>query len=141
MHPYDRAFRLVLPAGAVAVLATVLAVGWYTQPDRLARGYAPEQPIPFSHLLHTGTLKVPCEYSTPAWTGSRVAGIRRRGVHRLSPGHPHRPAGDQKLTALQRGPSPALAARHTLPDHVFFDHRPHVNAGIVCQTCHGECRR
>jgi hypothetical protein len=27
---------------------------------------------------------------------------------------------------------------HSLPDHVFFDHRPHVNAGILCQTCHGE---
>ena len=26
---------------------------------------------------------------------------------------------------------------HPLPDHVYFDHRPHVNAGIVCQTCHG----
>ena len=26
---------------------------------------------------------------------------------------------------------------HTLPDHVYFDHRPHVNAGIACQTCHG----
>ena len=27
---------------------------------------------------------------------------------------------------------------HSLPDHVYFDHRPHVNAGILCQTCHGE---
>jgi hypothetical protein len=21
---------------------------------------------------------------------------------------------------------------------VFFDHRPHVNAGVACQTCHGQ---
>jgi hypothetical protein len=27
---------------------------------------------------------------------------------------------------------------YTLPDHVYFDHRPHVNAGIACQSCHGE---
>jgi hypothetical protein len=27
---------------------------------------------------------------------------------------------------------------HSLPDHVYFDHRPHVNSGILCQTCHGE---
>jgi hypothetical protein len=27
---------------------------------------------------------------------------------------------------------------HRLPDYVFFDHRPHVSAGILCQTCHGE---
>ena len=27
---------------------------------------------------------------------------------------------------------------YTLPDHVYFDHRPHVAAGVACQTCHGE---
>jgi len=27
---------------------------------------------------------------------------------------------------------------HKLPDHAYFDHRPHVNAEILCQTCHGE---
>ncbi len=26
---------------------------------------------------------------------------------------------------------------HNLPDFVYFDHRPHVNAGVTCQTCHG----
>jgi hypothetical protein len=26
---------------------------------------------------------------------------------------------------------------YKLPDFVFFDHRSHVNAGVVCQTCHG----
>lgn len=26
---------------------------------------------------------------------------------------------------------------HNLPDFVYFDHRPHVNAGVACQTCHG----
>lgn len=26
---------------------------------------------------------------------------------------------------------------HNLADFVYFDHRPHVNAGVACQTCHG----
>ncbi len=26
---------------------------------------------------------------------------------------------------------------HNLPDFAYFDHRPHVNAGVICQTCHG----
>jgi hypothetical protein len=26
---------------------------------------------------------------------------------------------------------------YTLPDFVRFDHRPHVNAGVACQDCHG----
>lgn len=27
---------------------------------------------------------------------------------------------------------------HRLPDYVYFDHRPHVHAGVTCQTCHGD---
>jgi hypothetical protein len=26
---------------------------------------------------------------------------------------------------------------HNLPDFVYFDHRPHVTAGVDCQSCHG----
>lgn len=26
---------------------------------------------------------------------------------------------------------------YNLPDFVYFDHRPHVNAGVACQSCHG----
>jgi len=62
MHPYDRAFRFVLPVAAAAVLLTVVAVGWFTQPDRFELGYSPTQPIPYSHKLHAGTLKIPCLY-------------------------------------------------------------------------------
>ena len=41
-------------------------------------------------------------------------------------------------------PDPARARKpvnwikvHNLPDFVYFDHRPHVNAGVACQKCHG----
>lgn len=27
---------------------------------------------------------------------------------------------------------------HSIPDFAYFDHRAHVNAGVDCQTCHGE---
>jgi hypothetical protein len=26
---------------------------------------------------------------------------------------------------------------HSVPDYVYFDHRPHVAAGVACQRCHG----
>jgi hypothetical protein len=45
----------------------------------------------------------------------------------------------QKLAALyESGESIEWRRVHALPDHTYFDHRPHVNAGVECQTCHGE---
>lgn len=140
MHQFDRAFRFVLPVAAVAILATVLSVGWLTQPDRFAKGYAPEQPIPFSHELHAGTLKMQCQYCHSGVDKSRHAGIPSvdlcMGCHKVT--RTDRPA-IQKLARIAASGEPLPWQRvHTLPDHVFFDHRPHVNAGIACQSCHGE---
>ena len=30
---------------------------------------------------------------------------------------------------------------HNLPDYVYFDHRPHVAAGVSCGSCHGPVER
>jgi hypothetical protein len=140
MHPFDRFVRYVLPPGAVAVLATVIGVGWAAQPDRYVRGYSPEQPIPFSHMLHAGTLKVPCAYCHSGASRSRVAGVPSvetcMGCHRVTKTDS---PSIQRLTAIyESGEALQWQRLHTLPDHVFFDHRPHVAAGIACQSCHGE---
>jgi hypothetical protein len=140
MHPYDRVARFVLPVGGFAVLLTVMAVGWFTQPDRFVRGYAPEQPLPFSHALHAGTMKVACAYCHSGVTRSRSAALPSTetcmGCHRIT--RTDRPA-IQKLIQINSTQAPLAWRRvHVLPDVVFFDHRPHVHAGILCQTCHGE---
>lgn len=140
MHPFDRFFRFVLPPGAAAVLGTVIGVGWFTQPDRFASGYAPQQPIAFSHALHAGTLKVPCGYCHSGAARSRIAGVPSvetcMGCHKVT--KTDSPAIKQ-LTAIYDSGQPLEWKRvHSLPDHVYFDHRPHVTAGIACQTCHGE---
>ena len=140
MHPYDRAARFLLPVGVLAVLCTMLIVGWFVQPDRFAKGYAPDQPIPFSHRLHAGTMQIPCLYCHSGATQSRIAGIPAAetcmNCHRVTK---LESPSIQRLTALYQAGKPVPWQRiHHLPDHVFFDHRPHVNAGIACQTCHGE---
>jgi hypothetical protein len=140
MHLFDRVFRLVLPLGAVAVLGTVLTVGWLAEPDRYAKGYAPQQPIPFSHQLHAGTLKLDCQYCHTGVTKSRTAGVPSletcMGCHKVT--RADRPAIQQMAKLFNEGGIVAWKRVHTLPDHVFFDHRPHVNGGIACQSCHGE---
>ncbi len=140
MHPWDRFVRYVLPIGAACLLTTVGAVAWFAQPDRYVRGYAPEQPIPYSHALHAGTMRIPCLYCHSGADRSRHAGIPAvetcMNCHRVT--KTESPA-IKELTALYTSGRPLEWVRvHTLPDYVFFDHRPHVNAGIACQTCHGE---
>lgn len=140
MHGLDRALRFVLPVGIPAVLATVLLVGWIAQPDRYAKGKPVEQPLPYSHALHAGALKISCLYCHSGAGRSRVAGVPAVSLcmdcHRVT--RTDRPA-IQRLAELQKTGAPLVWNRvHSLPDHVYFDHRPHVGAGVACQTCHGE---
>jgi hypothetical protein len=140
VNPYDRFVRVVLPIGALAILLTVSIVGWFTQPDRFVKGYAPEQPIPYSHRLHAGIMKIQCQYCHTNVLRSRHAGVPAvetcMNCHRVT--KTESPA-IKKLTAIYESGQPILWKRvHRLPDHVYFDHRPHVAAGIACQTCHGE---
>jgi hypothetical protein len=132
--------RFILPIGIAALLLTTLGVGWYTQPDRYVIGYQPEQPIPYSHRLHAGILKIPCLYCHSGAMRSRVAGIppveKCMNCHRVT--KIDRPQIKRLATAVTSGEPLPWFRIHNLPDYVFFDHRPHVNGGILCQTCHGE---
>lgn len=132
--------RFILPISAGSLLITVLGVGWLTQPDRYVHGYQPEQPIPYSHQLHAGVLKTPCLYCHSAALASRSAGIppveKCMNCHRVT--KTDSPA-IRKLAAIHAAGEPLRWQRiHSMPDYVFFDHRPHVAAGVLCQTCHGE---
>ena len=45
----------------------------------------------------------------------------------------------KKMKALyDKGESFAWVKVYNLPEHVSFPHRRHINAGVRCQTCHGE---
>jgi hypothetical protein len=55
----------------------------------------------------------------------------------FNPAAPQSPRSEgQVLTANAQRPIAWLKV-HNLPDFAYFDHRPHVNAGVSCQTCHG----
>jgi hypothetical protein len=143
MHPYDRFARLWLPVGSAAILSTVLAVGWFTQPDRFVKGFAPDQPVAFSHALHAGSMKIPCQYCHGGVEKSRHAGIPAvstcMNCHAVT--RTESPEVQKILRAHESGKPIAWRRIHRLPDHVYFDHRPHVAAGVACQTCHGEVQK
>ena len=124
-------------------MTTVLVVGVLTEPDRYERGYAPEQPIPFSHALHAGQNAVPCLYCHSGAARSRHAGVpelsKCLNCHNVTK-KDSEPI--QRLTAaVEAGETFPWVRIHALPDHAYFDHRPHVKTGIACQECHGEVEK
>lgn len=143
MHPFDRMARRILPIGATALLATLLLVGWVAEPGRYEQGYTPDQPIPFSHKLHAGDNKIPCQYCHTGAAISRHAGVppTQTCMNCHSVTRTDRPSIQKLAAAHETGEAIPWVRIHSLPDHVYFDHRPHVNAGVACQTCHGEVQK
>ncbi|MCB0278119.1 MAG: cytochrome C [Calditrichaeota bacterium] len=124
---------LILVACAVALIIHILQLDYNV-------GYAPEQPIAFSHKLHAGKLGMECLYChTNAEKGphATVPPLSTcMGCHSVvATNQPE----IKKLTEYwENGIAVPWVRIHRLPDHVYFTHQMHVNAGIACQTCHGE---
>jgi mono/diheme cytochrome c family protein len=130
------------------------------------QSYQPAQPIYYSHKVHAGINQINCLYCHgPAWE-SRHASIPSINIcmncHKSITTYEKGPklyneegneingtAEIQKLfqyAGYEPGkpwdPSKAKPVEwvkiHNLPDHVYFNHAQHVNAGnVACQTCHG----
>lgn len=118
-------------------------------------GYAPEQPIKFSHKIHAGDNAINCVYCHSSAEKGKVSGIPSANVcmncHKgISEGSLYGTEEIQKIydavgwdpdeMAYTKPEQPIKWIRiHNLPDHVYFNHSQHVVVGKVeCQTCHGE---
>ncbi len=71
---------LVLAVAAFFSVAILLAQGEGAHILWNRQGYAPEQPIAFSHRLHAGELQVDCQYCHWAAEKSRHAGVPATSV-------------------------------------------------------------
>ena len=103
------------------------------------QGNSPVQPVKFPHPMHVQTLKMNCVYCHFSATKSPDPGLPAMGtcmgchtvVGTAKP-------GVQALTAFYNKKEPVPWIRiHKLPEYVHFPHMRHVNAGVTCQTCHG----
>jgi len=103
------------------------------------QGYAPEQPIAFSHKLHAGDSQIPCLYCHSGARTSRHAGIPPLNVCMNCHSMLTRQTVEiEKLKeAVQRRQAIAWTKVHNLPDFVYFNHSQHVMGGVACSSCHG----
>jgi hypothetical protein len=125
--------------GIVVPTALVFAVWYYASPKNTQVGYAPTQPIPYSHRLHVGQLGMDCRYCH--------ANIERAAKAMIPPTqtcmgcHSIIRKDSGRLATLRASWESGLPVEwvqvHRLPDHVYFDHSAHLAAGVGCATCHG----
>ncbi len=121
-----------------------------TDDDTLNTGYQPQQPVPFSHAIHAGQLKMDCRYCHTTVFDAGFAAIppTKTCVNCHAPVGPDGSAplasirtGSPKLKAIHdswtSGKSIPWKKIHNTPDFVFFNHSAHVNAGVSCVSCHG----
>ena len=102
--------------------------------------YAPEQPIPYSHKLHAGDLQIECQFCHTYARRSRSAGIpamEQCMTCHVMIGTDKDPI-KQMTAAYEKKQAIEWVKVHDLPDFVYFNHKPHVQAGFECQECHGE---
>lgn len=133
--------RVLLPIAVVllvggAMVAALSQRPWLARPDVV-------QPIAFSHRIHAGVHKIPCQYCHEYARRSSMAGVppvqRCVGCHgdsqlfgaALKP--VLRPWSDDAQSAFEI----QWKRVYTLPDFVRFTHKPHIRARIKCQRCHG----
>jgi hypothetical protein len=130
----------------IALVVVLLLVGAAVTasvfPTASNQGYAPEQPIPFSHKLHAGDNKIACQYCHTNVERSRHASVPGVGlcmnchsfVKVTSP-------WIQKVQAAYKEKKPIEWVRvHELPDYVYFPHKRHVAKGVACESCHGNVK-
>ncbi len=139
---HQNKIKVLIPLGVLVVLLILGSVFYYLHMVGDNHGYAPEQPIPFSHKKHAGINKIQCLYCHANADNGRQSTVPAMNVcmncHSVvktdSP-------FIQKLTDYyKRGEPIPWVKVHDVADHVYFNHKRHVTKGIACETCHGDIK-
>jgi mono/diheme cytochrome c family protein len=105
------------------------------------QGYAPKQPISFSHKLHAGEMEINCAYCHTGVYKGKQAGIPSSSICMNCHNTIKRESPEiQKIyTALEKNQPVEWVRVHNLPDLAYFNHSQHTNVGgLDCKNCHGE---
>jgi cytochrome c551/c552 len=138
-------------AFVIIITALVMALVVKTALDELytigvQQGYAPTQPIAFSHQLHAGQYEVPCQYCHTGVELGKSANIPSANICMNCHTHIQNVGGKEGISpeiakiydAYDNNKPIEWVRIHNLPDLSYFNHAQHVAVGgVECQTCHG----
>ena len=133
----------VIVGGALAATAVTAGVWYYFTPKYTRVGYAPIQPVGYSHAIHVDQLGLDCRYCHSAVETSWYANVPSASVCMNC--HNQVLREDPKLALVRESaasgqPIPWVQI-HKVPDYVYFNHAVHVNRGVSCVECHGQINR
>jgi cytochrome c551/c552 len=134
-----------------------------------SKDYQPEQPIYYSHKVHAGINQINCQYchigvyqgkqaTLPSvnvcmnchmaineYKGEKIInedGVEINGTAEIQKLYKYAGFEEGKAWDATKAKPIEWVRIHNLPDHVYFNHAQHVNAGkVACQTCHGEIQK
>jgi hypothetical protein len=139
----NRVPRTLLVGSVFLVTAVVFFFWHFGSHDYLEVGYAPKQPIDYSHRLHAGQLGIDCRYCHASVENSAVASIP--STQTCMNCHAQIKVDSPKLALLheswETGAPIEWVKVHDLPQYAHFNHSAHVNVGVGCESCHGRIDR
>jgi hypothetical protein len=107
-------------------------------PEAINVGYAPEQPVPYSHALHAGELGIDCRYchNTVELAARAAIPPTQTCMNCHTNIYPQSPALVPVRESFATGMPVDWIRVHDLPDYVYFNHSAHVTRGVGCVECH-----
>jgi len=134
--------RIVI-GGVVLVFSMVVAKAGI---DKLVnvgvqQGYAPKQPIAFSHKLHAGQYEIQCNYCHIGVNKGKNATIPAANICMNCHNEIKRTSPEivKIYEAIEKNQPIEWIRVHNLPDFAYFNHSQHVQVGgLACNNCHGE---
>lgn len=138
-HQLDYTLRIRLPLVLFVAVAAFGATYYLSRAERDGVGYAPVQPIAFSHRLHAGTMAIDCQYCHTGVAVSPHASVPPVAtcMNCHSVARKNRPEIIKLTKFYEEGVALPWKRIHRVPDYAYFNHSVHVNKGIPCASCHG----
>ncbi|UCF57333.1 MAG: cytochrome c3 family protein [Deltaproteobacteria bacterium] len=126
----------VILSGLCLLLVFAFLYFFYIPP---ATDIGPEQPIPFSHHVHSGVKQIQCEFCHPYVKLSKHPGMPP--VEKCLYCHKYIIANHPQIKKEHRyfntrTPTPWRKANY-LAEHVVFNHKRHIKIQVACSDCHG----
>ncbi len=131
--------HLTLAGSLAGGVFAIFFIWYYFSPEYTDVGYAPEQPVEYSHRLHAGQLGISCQYCHTNVKDAAHSNVP--ATQTCMNCHSQIRTESLKLLPVREswatGQSIEWIKVHKLPDYARFSHAVHTNNGVGCESCHG----